>query len=52
MRDATGEAGSGGLRLTGNDFPRDKAKMVAPASQSLLVASQGSWCAVHLGTIG
>jgi hypothetical protein len=28
-----------------------KAKMVAPASQSLLVASQGSWCAVHLGDL-
>lgn len=26
--------------------------MVAPASQSLLVTSQGSWCGVHLGNIG
>ena len=30
----------------------DKAKMVAPASQSLPVTSKGSWCALHLGNIG
>jgi hypothetical protein len=47
-----GVAAINAMDCAGNDFPRDKAKMVAPASQSLLVTPQGSWCAVHLGNIG